>query len=379
MRKIYLILSLFLAIAGHQAAKGQDTTGCTATFQATITDSLVTFRAMDSMPGVRHIWNFGDGSGSTAAVVITHFYPAPGTYAVTQLVSDSAQQCRDSTTQIITIGNSGPTCNIYINFSSDSTNQLYSFIANPVFSGGSNLSVTWTVNDTVAGYGDSLIRRLTYGPDSICASLRITDPNNNTVCSAQSCVTINPVDSVSTQPPPPLDTCTISFTAVQNAHTTNQYVFSLIDGDRYDSISWTIVGGADSLFAGPFHSPGFTYTFADTGFYDVFVTAEALPGCSVVSGQVVRIDSIPKGSGNKIGSYPNPATSQVTLNITLDSYTTVDVRIYNSMGGLVLTRNVAGSPGVNQITLPIANLPPGVYYVELLYGETTLRSKFQKL
>jgi hypothetical protein len=49
------------------------------------------------------------------------------------------------------------------------------------------------------------------------------------------------------------------------------------------------------------------------------------------------------------------------------------------MGGLVLTRTVSGYPGVNQITLPIANLPTGVYYIELQYGDTILRSKVQKL
>ena len=49
------------------------------------------------------------------------------------------------------------------------------------------------------------------------------------------------------------------------------------------------------------------------------------------------------------------------------------------MGGQVLSRSVTGYPGVNQITLPIANLPMGVYYIELQFGDTILRSKFQKL
>jgi hypothetical protein len=99
----------------------------------------------------------------------------------------------------------------------------------------------------------------------------------------------------------------------------------------------------------------------------------------VSNGQYVHIDRIPKMSGHSITSYPNPATTQVSMSVTLDVYTTIDVRVYNSMGGLVLTRSVAGYPGVNSITLPIANLPPGVYYIELKYGDLTLRSKFQKL
>ncbi|HUB61142.1 MAG TPA: T9SS type A sorting domain-containing protein, partial [Puia sp.] len=76
---------------------------------------------------------------------------------------------------------------------------------------------------------------------------------------------------------------------------------------------------------------------------------------------------------------PNPATSQVTLNVTLNEYTAVNIRVYNSMGTLVLSRSVSGYPGVNQITLPIANLPTGVYYIQLQFGSTILKSKIQKL
>jgi PKD repeat protein len=377
MRKFYLLLNLFLILIGRQTAQAQDTTGCDAAFQATVVDSIVYFRAMDSMPGVRHTWNFGDGTISTGAVV-THIYLPPGTYAVTQAVSDSARQCQNSATQMITIGNSGATCSVYLTFSGDSTGQIYRFFANPVFSGGANAAITWTINDTLAGYGDTLNRFLPNGPYIVCANLVVTNQDNQTVCSSQSCVTINPQDSVATQPPPPPDTCTIAFTAVQNGQTPNQYVFALVDGERYDSISWTIIG-PDSLFAGPYSNRSFTYTFPDTGYYDVYVTAEAQPGCWVSNGQAIHIDSVQLGSGHSITSYPNPATTQVTLNVTLDSYTTIDVRVYNSMGGLLLTRIVNGDPGVNQITLPIANLPPGVYYVELESRDLTLRSKFQKL
>lgn len=240
--------------------------------------------------------------------------------------------------------------------------------------------INWIINDTLVsdtvGVGQTLTRSLPAGPYTVCANLVLTGLSNDTVCTSQSCVTIHPLDSTSTPPPP--DTCTIAFTAVPKDQNPNQYVFTVIDGEAYDSISWTIMG-PDSSLAGPYQGPGFSYTFPDTGFYSVYVTAEKLSGCLVTNGQYVHIDSVAAPSGNFINSYPNPATTQVTLNVTLDKYTTVDIRVYNSVGGLVSSRSVSGYKGVNQITLPIANLPMGVYYTELEFGGSILRSKFQKL
>jgi hypothetical protein len=69
----------------------------------------------------------------------------------------------------------------------------------------------------------------------------------------------------------------------------------------------------------------------------------------------------------------------VTLDVSLDKETVISIRIYNSMGSQVLATTRTGYPGVNQVTLPIANLPIGVYYIQLQYGNTILRSKIQKL
>jgi hypothetical protein len=247
---------------------------------------------------------------------------------------------------------------------------MYTFIANTSFSPGATDTVRWTINDTLVAMGDTLHKYLPGGPYTVCALL-----STSYSCQAQACVTINPQDSL---PPPPPDTCTIAFTAVSKDRKPNQYVFTVIDGKEYDSISWTIMG-PDSLFAGPYHGPSFSYTFPDTGYYAVYVSADKRSGCLVSNGQYVHIDSIPGPSGHYINSYPNPATTQVTLSVRLEEYTTLDIRVYNSMGGQVLSRIVTGNPGVNQITLPIANLPMGVYYIELQFGDTTLRSKFQKL
>lgn len=328
---------------------------------------------MDSTPGVRHNWDFGDGTvASTFNDTVSHLYFSYGQFLVTQVVIDSLHRCRDSSAQFVNLPAPPPPCGIAVNETSDTVHHLYTFTAITSVSPGATDTIKWTINDTLVGTGDSLQKNLTGGPYNVCALL-----TTSYSCSAQSCVTINPQDSVPTQPPPPPDTCTIGFTAVQKANKPNEYTFTIIDSKEYDSVFWTIMG-PDSLSAGPYRGPRFTYTAPDTGFYYVYVSAEKRAGCAVSNVQVIHIDSIP-ARGHNIASYPNPATTQVGLTVTLTSYTNIDVRVYNSMGVLALTQTVSGYPGNNQITLPIGNLPAGIYYIELQYGDTILRSKVQKL
>jgi hypothetical protein len=83
--------------------------------------------------------------------------------------------------------------------------------------------------------------------------------------------------------------------------------------------------------------------------------------------------------GHFISSYPNPATSQANLAVTLDKAATIYVRVYNSMGSQILSTSQSGYPGSNTIVIPVANLPKGIYYVQIQYGNTILKSKIQKL
>ena len=373
MKKVYLLV-FSLLLFGLVTVRAQDSTGCNAAFTAIPAGYQVYFQAADSLPGVIHRWNFGDSTQrSTDSSLIIHVYSYAGNFLVTQVVIDSVHHCQNSSSQYVTIqANPGPTCSLSITVSSDSAHHLYSFAANPVTAPGTLDTITWTINDTLAGHGDTLSKTLAIGYYNVCATLNTSDG-----CVVQSCVPVDVSDSIP-PPPPPQDTCTISFTAVSNSHKLNQYKFMVTDRSNYDSISWTIMG-PDSLFAGPYRGPGFSYTFPDTGYYSVYVTAEKRSGCFVSNGQFVHIDSVPSAPHDFIASYPNPATTQVNLDISLDEGATIAIRVYNSMGSQVLSTTRTGYPGVNQVTLPIASLPIGVYYIQLQYGNTILKSKIQKL
>ena len=69
----------------------------------------------------------------------------------------------------------------------------------------------------------------------------------------------------------------------------------------------------------------------------------------------------------------------MTLAVSLDKEATIAIRVYNSMGSQVLSTTQSGYKGVNEVTLPIASLPKGVYYIQLQYDNTILKSKVQKL
>jgi hypothetical protein len=226
------------------------------------------------------------------------------------------------------------------------------------------------INDSLAGMGDSLNRYLPNGSYTVCATL-----STSLGCRVQSCQQILVMDSVSGIPVPP-DSCTIAFTAVPNPRRFNEYTFTVVNSAKYDSIVWF---AADSLLSGRGYGPVFHYTYPDTGYYNVTVEARFAHTCNVSSSQIIHIDSLPGGPGGYIMAYPNPATTQVGLTVSLTKAATIDIRIYNSMGNQVQLTTLSGYPGVNQVTLPIASLPIGVYYIQLQYGNTILKSKIQKL
>ena len=371
MKKLYSFLLIVLSLAAVTGLQAQDSSRCNAAFGAGANFTQVYFTVFDTLPGITHYWNFGDGTPVEIndSSVVSHQYPRFGTYTVKQTVVNASANCRDSSTQNITVG---PSCGIGINFSGDTSARVYTFIANVSSDPGTVDSVVWTINDTLAGTGDTLRKYLSGGPYTICARLSTSDG-----CGSQSCVTINPRDSIPTPPPPP-DTCSISINAAAKTHRPNEYRFSVPDSGKYEDISWSILA-PDSAMTGPFTGKQFSYTFPDTGYYLVSVSAQERSGCMVSANQWVHIDSIPGDPAGFANSYPNPASTQVTVAVTLDTYTSINIRVFNSMGGLALYKVQSGYQGINQVQIPVANLPTGVYYIEIRFGDTVVKSKIQKI
>jgi Secretion system C-terminal sorting domain/PKD domain len=316
MEKKFYYLLFSLLLSGVVSARAQDSSVCNASFMVSVAGNQANFRAADSLPGVLHQWNFGDSTQwSTGNVVVTHTYSRAGTYFVTQVVTDSVTHCRSTSSQTVYItGNSTPPCSVSIYFTGDSTTHLYVFVAQPSVSPGVIDTVTWTINGTQVGQGDSLRRQLTNGVFTVCATI-----STRVGCKVQSCVTIGGLDSMPGNPPPP-----------------------------------------DSVRPSP---PDSTIN----------------PGGPNIPPDSVRPSAPDSTQGHFISSYPNPATSQANLLVTLDKAATIYIRVYSSMGSEILSTSQSGYPGSNQIVIPVASLPTGIYYVQLQYGNTVLKSKIQKI
>ena len=456
---------------GLWTARAQDTTSCNAQFYPMVAGHEVVFRAADSAAGVQHFWNFGDSSqvGFGPYPSVTHTYSHPGTFRVVHLVRNSAIGCSDSSSQLVTIGAPPPQCSITFAYSHDSTragqpyyffaqpylagasqdtvtwridntfagtgdtltsvlqpgtytvcanlvtnlgcqsqycqtitvgdttttppppqcsvgityshdsaqpNQPYLFFAQPYLAGASQDTVTWRINDTTAGTGDTLSRVLTRGTYTICANL-VT----NLGCQSQSCLTITVGDTTTTPPPPQ---CSISFTYGHDSTQSNQpYTFlalPVLGGAASDSITWTvndtIAGTGDSL----------TRSFRP-GAYTVCANLITNLGCQSQYCQTINVaDSVsglpvppPDTAGQPIRCYPNPAFSETNVIIRLDKAEMIYIRVYNSMGSEVEQKTAAGFSGTNTVSVPLSALQTGIYYIQLQYGNEIKRSRIQKL
>jgi PKD repeat protein len=466
--KVYTFILLIIC-CGLSAARAQDTTACNAQFNAFVSGNTVSFRAADSAAGVQHLWIFGDTSqvGYGPYVVVTHTYSHPGNYRVTHLVRDSAIGCFDSSSQLVTIGAPPPQCSISFTYSHDSTRpgQPYHFYAQPSLAGAAADTVTWRINDTIVGRGDTLVRILPNGPSTVCANLvtsagcqsqfcqqinvgdtttppppptcsinvtyshdssqpaqpyiffaqsslagatsdsviwkvndtivgmgdtlvRVLHNGMNTICAnlvtnlgcqSSACVAIMIGDT--TTPPPPPPACSISFTISHDSTLSNQpYIFtasaSLDSAASSDSITWTV----NDTTAGT--GTSLTRIFAP-GTYTVCAALVTNLGCTSRYCQTIVVTDTtttpPDTAGQLIRCFPNPAYSFTDVILRLQTATVIYVRVYNSMGGEVEQKTVSGFVGTNIVRVPLGSLQKGIYYIQLQYGNVLKRSRIQKL
>ncbi len=129
--------------------------------------------------------------------------------------------------------------------------------------------------------------------------------------------------------------------------------FSAFDAPDGSSIFWTFGDGnsAEGMFI--------NHVYATPGTYEVCMVALGLEGCEWTACKMVDIGTnsgLDDLSAYSLNLFPNPASTQVVLNLDLTVGTSL-VQVYDLTGRLVLQENLTGN------VLAINTLAPGVYTV----------------
>lgn len=147
------------------------------------------------------------------------------------------------------------------------------------------------------------------------------------------------------------------------------------DGDTYEgvlgSIAKRVDGNVHIIYQrdfGPGNSiPGTGAANPDQGdntsvndiVYFKFPTAE-IGACSIDVGVKEQSSVV---SGMKF--YPNPASTNGTLEISLNDNSKMDISILNAVGQVVYSTSINGNAGNNKVDLNLSNLSNGIYFYQV--------------
>jgi len=349
---------------------------CQISFQPmrdTVNHHFYNFSASYTISGSHDsiFWFVNDSLVGTGPTLL-HYYFSNGVYTIcaklTTSVGCQAEQCNQISVGSDSTGNGNTdSCGIHPSFGyvADSSNsQRIHFIPTP---DSVAYSYLWDFGDGTSAIGREPYHTYSSG-GYYTVTLSVTRHSGVDSCRSTATGTVF-VTGVAK------DSCKISFTYTRNPSMPNEITFNAQDSTGLDSLTWVVTRMADTAYLYG-HTP--TYIFPDSGCYQVLLMMLTPSGCQSSSQQTICTDTITTGN-NFIASYPNPVVSMTNLNLNLANENIIHISIFNSTGKQVQTSVVAGYKGQNHITLPISNLPTGIYYVQIQYGNETRRSKIQKL
>lgn len=226
-----------------------------------------------------YVWDFGDGSTSTATNP-SHTYNSAGTYLVCLTVIDSLGGCVNTSCQPVVNGSGGANCSVFFVYSQAGTNAVgFTTVA----SGTPGFSFNWTFGDNTTGTGPTPVH--TYASSgSYVACVTLTDSAG---CTSTFC------DSVIVGSGGGSGNCYAAFNAFNNGGTSVGF-FNLSAGGSPAApltYSWSFGDGNSSTAMNPVH----TYSNAGTYTACLFITDNQ--GCVDSTCQVITVTT-GGGGGN---------------------------------------------------------------------------------
>ncbi len=275
-------------------------------------------------------WDFGDGATSNEANP-THRYAAEGTYTICQTVSSACGETMRCQQLQVDCPLPSPAFEVDADF------------LNVTFISGGGESAQWTFGD--GNSSTELNPTHTYsGPGIYQVCVEVTDECG----SAEICQPL----SVQCAPPQAGFSITRNGSILQLQDTSSGMI---------SQRQWTFDDGSFSTLRNPIHQlPGDT-----TGFYEICLTVAGLCGetttCESIMLDNVNSARMPEWA-TRLQIAPNPGTdvSRLTWEALPQSQLTVDL---HSLDGRQLRRwQLTGRSG--QLTLPVAELPAGLYLLK---------------
>jgi hypothetical protein len=173
------------------------------------------------------------------------------------------------------------------------------------------------------------------------------------------------------------DSCTASFTYTLN--NLGQANFTAVSNQTITSQVWTIFNFSDSNSTATINSLNPAYNFNDTGYYWVCVKITTNTGCIRSYCQGISVNTVTgRMYTNRIPSYPNPATSNVMLNLKMEKEGMILIKVFNLSGNIVYGLQQYGNVGNNKLLLPVQNFAKGQYIIDIKYNDEKRYSVFQK-
>jgi subtilisin-like proprotein convertase family protein/uncharacterized protein YjdB len=297
------------------------------------------------------------GTGDIPTFVGTNTTSAPisGTITVTPVFTSGGITCNGTPRTFTITVNPIPTVNPVASFP-----VCHNSTAAVTFSGATTGTVySWTNSTTsiglaASGTGNISFTALNTTGAPVVATITVTPrfTNGGTTCTGTPrtfTITVNPLPVVSAGTLP-ARIC-ISDTLVP------------LNGTPVGG-SWSGIGTSGMNFVPPATAVGtwpITYTFRD------------LNGCTnsaTIAATVLACDERNRDLDNRaVFLYPNPNNGQFNLRINSTRFNVLGMRVFNSAGQLVSTKQWSGLVFARVIPVDLTNLPAGIYMVRLYYGD----------
>ncbi len=318
-----------------------------------------------STTGLTARWFYGDG-GFDSTWNPTHIFANAGKYYVCLRVADS--NCYKYQCDSITIAAPPPpACNITPGYTwkADSLNHYKIYFTNTSIASTTGLTARWFYGD---GGFDS-----TWNPTHIFANagkyyvcLRVADSN----CYKYQC------DSITIAAPPP-PACNITPGYTWKADSLNHYKIYFTNTSIASTTKLTARwfygdGGSDSTW-----NP--THIFANAGKYYVCLRV-ADSNCYKYQCDSITITKPVTTNTSKceLYAYPNPAHSQVIVNVQLNSNEIINAYLYNLQSINLITFSQQGNAGNNIVIINTDRLAEGYYIIKLVHDNHSCYAKFLK-